>query len=127
MINAEVRNRVPRKSDFATTISEALFVIITVGRDNRFLRASNESPGFRAYAARSDSRVFRLNRGWWQDIIERAAQNEELAADLTLDEILAWLTTQQSLLQQQLYEGQIDEQRLRHVLRRFVVAPLVAR
>lgn len=124
-INAVVRAGIDRSMDFVTTLSTALFIIITEGNRNAILRQIVEVPSFQALAASPASRSHQLNLRYWKDMMERAAAREELAGDLSAEEIVAWLMMMQPILQFRLADGLLDEGQLRRIIERFVVTPLV--
>ena len=125
-INVAVRQGIDRSMDFATTLATALFIIITEGNKNAILRQIVDVPSFQALAASPKSRSHQLNLGYWKDIMERAAARHELAGDLSFEEIVAWLMMMQPILQFRLADGALDENQLQRILKRFVVAPLIA-
>ncbi|MGE4430928.1 MAG: TetR/AcrR family transcriptional regulator [Sphingobium sp.] len=125
-INAAVRTRIRRDMDFAGIVTEALFIIITEGNNNPYLRQVVENPGLQSLASRPGSRFYQLNAEYWHELMRRALDRGELAADLSLHEIIGWLLMMQSVLQLRLADGLIDESELRRLIRRFTVAPLLA-
>ena len=126
-INAVVRKKVDRKRGFASTVAEALFIIITEGNKNPILRQVVDVPSFQALAGSPDSRSYQLNNAYWKDMMERAGANNELAGDLMSHEVVSWLMMMQPILQFRLADGALDEERLRRILARFVVEPLIPR
>lgn len=126
-INSVVRKGIDRSMDFATVLTQALFIIITEGNKNSILRQVVDVPSFQALAASPKSRSHQLNLSYWKDMMERATARNELAGDLTLEEIVAWLIMMQPILQFRLADGALDERQLHRIINRFVVAPLVAR
>lgn len=126
-INGVVRQGLDRSMDFATTLATALFIIITEGNKNTILRQIVDVPSFQALAASPHSRSYQLNLAYWKDMMDRAAVNRELASDLSFEEIVAWLMMMQPILQFRLADGALDEDQLRRILERFVVAPLTLR
>ena len=124
-INQVVRREIRRDMDFAATLTQALFIIITEGNKNPILRQTVESVSFQALAASAGSRSHQLNLGYWKDMMARAAERGELAGDISLDEIVAWMTMMQSVLQSRLADGVLDEAALHRVIARFIVKPLL--
>ncbi|MBN8914469.1 MAG: TetR/AcrR family transcriptional regulator [Rhizobiales bacterium] len=122
-INAEVRRNINRDMDFPNLLTEALLTIVLAAHDNVYMRSVLETTTFEAQAFLSSSRVQQLNRKWWQRMMERAAANGEIAADLSLDDILSWLMLAQSMLHVRLRAG-AEKEDLRRLIRRFVVEPL---
>ena len=124
-INIAVRAQIRRDMDFPALLTEALFVIITEGNKNTYLRQLVEVPATQSLATNPRSRLYRLNVGYWHELMQRSLQRGELAVDISLDEIIGWLLMMQSVLQLRLADGLIDETDLRRVIRRFTVAPLL--
>ncbi|NLR72975.1 TetR/AcrR family transcriptional regulator [Novosphingobium sp. ERN07] len=126
-INQVVRKRVGKADDFASLVSEALFVIITEGNRNPYLRQIVGSPTLQAVVTNPRSRAYQLNVSYWHELMERAREAGHLAEDITLDEIVGWLLMMQSVLQVRLAEGGLGEPDLRRLISRFTVAPLLQR
>ena len=124
-INQAVRGQITKAMDFAQVLGEALFVIITEGNRNPFLRQVVDTPALQALMTDPDSRAYKLNVDYWRELMQRARAAGELADDIALDEIVAWLLIMQSVLQRQLAEGAINEVALRRFINRFTVAPLL--
>jgi AcrR family transcriptional regulator len=123
-INRVVRQRIGKAVDFADIVSEALFVIVSEGNRNPFLRQVVDSPALQVLVTSPASRAYQLNVGYWRELMERARAAGELADDIALDEIVAWLLMMQSVLQVHLATGMISETELRRLITRFTVAPL---
>jgi AcrR family transcriptional regulator len=124
-INAVVRKGIDRTKGFANIVADALFIIITEGNKNSILRQVVDVPSFQALAGSPDSRSYQLNNAYWKDMMERAAMRNELADDLTSQEVVSWLMLMQPILQFRLADGALDEERLRRIIGRFVVKPLI--
>ena len=124
-INAAVRARIRRDMDFAGIVTEALFIIITEGNRSPYLSQVAAIPGFQSRATSPGSRLYRLNVRYWHELMRRALDQGDLATDISLDEIVAWLLMMQSVLQFRLADGQIDEGQLRRIIARFTVVPLL--
>lgn len=126
-INVEIRNELSRKNlkSFEDIITEALFIIIMLSRDNQYLSGFLSNLAFQAKAAGKTSRFHQISREMWKGLMARAAARGELADDLDLDEILSWLTLGQAMLQVKFSGGDIDRTELRRFIRRFVVRPLM--
>lgn len=124
-INQTVRGRITKAMDFAGVLGEALFVIIVEGNRNPLLRQVVDIPALQAMVTNPGSRAYQLNVDYWRELMQRARAAGELADDIALDEIVAWLLMMQSVLQRQLAEGAIDEAALRRFINRFTVAPLL--
>ncbi|MEX1147108.1 MAG: helix-turn-helix domain-containing protein [Sphingomonadales bacterium] len=125
LINIEVRKGVSRSMDFATILTEALFIIVRQGLANKYLRSVLDSTTFQIKAAMNTSRIHQLNRGWWRRFMEQAMGRGELAGDLDLDDVLSWLMTAQSTLQIRFRDGDMTNNEMRWFIRRFFVQPLV--
>ncbi|HZV08936.1 MAG TPA: hypothetical protein VFF94_04230, partial [Novosphingobium sp.] len=117
--------RIRRDGNFADTLTDALCVIISEADKNPYLRQVIDAPSVQTLASSPASRAYRLNRSYWQGMMQRAAAAGQLADDLSLDEIVSWLLMMQSVLQLRLASGQIDAAQLHRLVRRFAVAPLL--
>ncbi|PTR12588.1 MULTISPECIES: TetR/AcrR family transcriptional regulator [unclassified Novosphingobium] len=124
-INQLVRKGIQRDANFATTLTDALFIIITEGNKNAILRQIVEVPSFQTLAASAQSRSHQLNLTYWKDMMERAAMRGELAGDLSLEEIVGWLIMMQTVLQFRLADETLEEDKLYRIINRFIVAPLL--
>ena len=60
-INLVVRNKIKRNSDFASILTDALFIIITEGSKSAILRQIVDVPSFQALASSASSRSHQLN------------------------------------------------------------------
>lgn len=125
-VNAEVRRRLVRGLSFEETLTEALLLIVRIAIENPYVRRILASREFEAEATSSTSDMHRMHREWWGRMLEHAAESGELARDITEDEVLVWLTLTQHMLLSRLEGGPLTDDELRRLIRRFVVAPLLA-
>ena len=65
-----------------------------------------------------------LNRWAW--MLLPAIENDEMASDLDLDEIVSWLTLALDLLMIKIAVVQFDDLQLRRFIGRFIVEPILA-
>ncbi len=126
-INAEIRRRLKKGVSFADTLTETLFLVVKVAGKNVCVK---NILGSVTYQNRPDENVAEVqNRHYdlWENTLQAARTNGELADDVSIDQIVYWLTVTQTML---LYQGDHlpkGDAQLRFFIRRFVVDPLLAR
>lgn len=126
-VNAEVRRRLVRGLPFEETLTEALLLIVRIAIENPYVRRILASREYEAEATSNTSDIHRMHREWWGRLLEHAAEQGELATDISEDEVLVWLTLTQHMLLTRLEGGPMDDEALRRLIRRFVVAPMLTR
>ncbi len=126
-VNSEVRQKLGKFDTFEAILVETLFLIIRIVSANMYLRSLLENVAAQSMVAQKESRIHQINREMWAPLLERAAVSGELAADLNIDDVLSWLFLTQAALQVRISGGEVADQDLRHVIRRFVVRPLLGR
>ncbi|MBA2933851.1 TetR/AcrR family transcriptional regulator [Sphingomonas sp. CGMCC 1.13654] len=125
-VNAEVRAGLVRREGFADFLTEALFLVIRIAGGNAYIRRLLEAHDFQLAAMDPASAMFRMQRDWWRGPLAHAAERGELAPDLDTDEIVTWLGHSQRMLLVHAENSAVDDVALRRMIRRFVVAPLLA-
>lgn len=126
-VNTELRQRLVRALPFADLLTEALLLITRIASDNPYVRHILDSREFELSRPDSDSDIYRLHRGWWQRLLNQAAAQADLATDITVDEIVTWITMVESMLLIYVEDKELDDPALRRLIRRFAVDPLMAR
>ena len=126
-VNAEVRKRLVRGQKFDELVTEALILIVRIAIENPYVRRILAYREFEAEATSSTSELHRMHRQLWGPLLEHAAERDEVAKDLDIDETLVWLTLSQRMLLTRLESGPMDDVELRRLIRRFIVEPLLPR
>ncbi len=126
-VNAEVRKRLVRGQKFDDLVTDALLLIVRIAVENPYISRILSYREFEAEATFSTSELHRMHRQWWGPLLEHAAERNEVAKDLDIDEILIWLTLSQRMLLTRLESGPMDDEDLRRLIRRFIVEPLLPR
>jgi AcrR family transcriptional regulator len=126
-INVEVRKRLVRKGKFDEMMTEALLLVVRVAAQNPYVRRTLDQTFHTSTAASPDSAVHQVHRALWGRLLDQARKTGELASDLEIDEILSWLTLSELMLLIRTAAVELTDGELRHLIRRFVVAPLLAR
>lgn len=125
-IQEGLRGRLTRRSDFAEMMTEVILVSVSVANENLYVRRFVEAMGEAAHSYAPSSPYQKVARMRWHDLLERARAKGELATDLDLDEVVAWLSLNQIILLATINEVEGGEAWLRRFIRRFVVEPLLA-
>jgi AcrR family transcriptional regulator len=125
-LNNEVRRRCTRQNSVVDTIIEATLIAARVSSKNVYVRRVMESIFVPSISSDPAGPIHQINRGWWRRLIEEGVQHHELATDLTLDQIVSWLSLSQALLLVKLEAVRISDDELREFIRRFIVEPLLA-
>ena len=125
-IQAALRGRLTRHSDFAERMTEVVLVSVMVASENLYVRRFVEAMGEAAHSYAPSSPYQKLARARWHALLERARASGELAPDLDLDEVVSWLSLNQIILLATIDEMEGGEGYLRRMVRRFVVEPLLA-
>jgi AcrR family transcriptional regulator len=126
-INAEVRQRLKKGDSFADTLTETLFIVVKVAKSNVCVRYIL---GSATYLNRPDQNVADVqhrHHDLWENTLQAARASHELAEDISVAQVVYWLTVAQTML---LYQGDHlpkGDDQLRSFIRRFVVDPLLAR
>lgn len=124
-INARVRQKFVRGDTIEQSLTECLLLIMRAAADNPYLRNLFESIEHLSTAADIRSDVHQKQRDRWGTLLEDAIEAGELAADLTLDDIVSWLTQSEQMLLIKLDSVDMDDDQLRHFIRRMIIFPLL--
>lgn len=124
-VRTEVRRRIGHHDGLEDMLVEALYLIERATRKNPYVSGFLFSLDA---AARSMSRQgfnLGLQRQWWGPFVERALARGEIAADLTVDGVIAWLNSSMVLLMLQEREQHWPAAELKAYIRRYLVRPLM--
>lgn len=124
-VNAEVRRRLVRTDRFEDVLTEALLLIVEVASQNPYVRLLLEDLLFQSHASEVSSPIHQLNLKWWKPFLTKALEKGEMATDISIDEVLSWLTLTQSMIQIKMSGGAGNPAELRRLVKRFVVYPLL--
>ncbi|WP_156420571.1 MULTISPECIES: TetR/AcrR family transcriptional regulator [unclassified Sphingopyxis] len=125
-IQEVVRARVQRHQGFADTTTEAIVASVQVASGNPYIRRFVEDLEVSAQSQLPTSPYQEQARHRWESVMQRAQASGELAADLDPADVVSWLSRNQVMLLRVLDQFGGDEAKLRHMVRRFVVEPLLA-
>jgi AcrR family transcriptional regulator len=126
-VNAEVRRRLVRSERFEDVLTDALLLIVEVASNNPYLKSLLQDLLFQSHASEASSPIHQLNLRWWKPFLTRALERGEMATDVSIDEVLSWLTLTQSMIQVKMSGGAATDAELRRLIERFVVYPLLSR
>jgi AcrR family transcriptional regulator len=124
-IQEVVRARVQRHQGFADTTTEAIVASVQVASGNPYIRRFVEDLEVSAQSQLPTSPFQEQARHRWE-VMQRAQAGGELAADLDPADVVSWLSRNQVMLLRVLDQFGGDEAKLRYMVRRFVVEPLLA-
>lgn len=125
-IQEVVRARVRRDQNFADKTTEAIVASVQVASGNPYIRRFVEDLEVSAQSQLPTSPYQEQARHRWESVMRRAQASGELAADLDPADVVNWLSRNQVMLLRVLDQFGGDEAKLRHIVRRFVVEPLLA-
>lgn len=124
-INTEVRTRFVRKSRFADSLAECLLLVVRAAMSSRCLRMVLHTSDYPSKAAEPGTEAHRRQRAWWGTLLDDAAKAGEFANDLSMDEIVSWLTHAEQMLVIKLESVDIGDDELRRFIDRMIVLPLL--
>ena len=124
-VNAEVRARFVRKSQFADSLAECLLLVVRSAMNSRCLRMVLHTSDYPSKASDPGSEAHRRQRAWWGTLLDDAAEAGEFASDLSMDEIVSWLTNAEQMLVIKLEAVEMGDDELRHFIHRMIVLPLL--
>ncbi|MDB5970141.1 MAG: hypothetical protein JWQ90_2591 [Hydrocarboniphaga sp.] len=124
-INAEVRRRFVRRATIAESLTECLFLVVRAAMRNHCLRMVLQTIDYPSRAADPGSEAHRKQRGWWGTLLDDALRTGEFARDLSVDDIVSWLTLAEQMLVIKVEAVEIGDDELRRFIRRMVILPLV--
>lgn len=125
-IQEAVRARVKHHSNFADMTTEAIVASVQVASGNPYIRRFVEDLEVSAQSQLPTSPYQEQARHRWESVMQRAQASGELAADLDPADVVNWLSRNQVMLLRVLDQFGGDEERLRYMVRRFVIEPLLA-
>jgi AcrR family transcriptional regulator len=125
-INAEVRSKITRDGSFAKNLTHILLLIVQAASKNVYVRRIVEANTVSADAV-PPSAVHSMQLQWWGRFLQRAADEGELASDLSLDEVVSWIRLAQTLLLVKMDAAEFSDTELRRFINRFIVRPLLSK
>lgn len=125
-IQEAVRARIKRQANFADMTTEAIVASVLVASENPYIRRFVEDLETAANAQLPSSPYQLQARHRWESILKRAQASGEIAADLEIGDVVGWLSRNQVMLLRTVEQFGGQEDRLRYLVRRFVVEPLLA-
>lgn len=125
-IQAAVRARVKRHANFADMTTEAIVASVLVAGENPYIRRFVEDLETAAHSQLPSSPYQLQARYRWESVLKRAQASGEIAADLDVGDVVGWLSRNQVMLLRTVEQFGGQEDRLRYLVRRFVVEPLLA-
>lgn len=125
-IQDAVRARVQRHPVFADMATEAIVASVIVAGENPYIRRFVEDLETASHSQLASSPFQLQAHQRWESLIRRAQTNGELADDVSISDVVDWLSRNQVMLLRTVDHFGGDEDRLRYLVRRFVVEPLLA-
>lgn len=121
----EMRELIRKQESFAGTLVECLFHATRIAQRNPHIRPLVEFTGVAGRAATPSTVSFEANRSTWGRLLEDAIVKEELASDVTLDDLTSYLVLSLAMLLTKVDAMDVSDAALRQFIRRFVVDPLL--
>ena len=124
-IDAKIRRLMERPEPIAETLTECVFVAARLVEKAPFLRGVAESARITSLAADPVSDLHRAQLHRWRPVLEPAMKAGDIASDLTLDDIVSWLTLANHILLIRLRAVHSTVAELKRFIRAFIVEPLL--
>ena len=124
-INRQLRGTFQPGGSFADSLTEVLFLVVKLGGASIEVRYILHSEAYRKRASERAVEVQQRHQDLWGHMLQVAREKGELAADLTQEKIVYWLTLTQTMLLYYIDNLPADDDELREMIRRFIVHPLV--
>lgn len=126
-VGEELRRRIVRRATTAETLTECLLISVRLASKNVYLRRILEDLDYIAQASLPTSAYHKKSRVWWGALLTDAAAQGEFANDLSLDEIISWLTLAKAMLLIKIDGVKMTDGELRRFIRRFLVDPIISK
>ena len=94
--------------------------------NNTYLRRGVESVSFSSHALTPGTVLNKEFHALWGGFIARAMQRGDLASDLSVDEVISWLSATEGMLMTRLDSLEMSDQELRRIVSRLIVPPLLS-
>ena len=121
----EIRQLLKERGPFAQTLVECLFHATRIAQRNPHIRPLVEFSAVAGRAATPSSASFEASRKTWGRLLDDAIVRDELAPDITPDELTGYLVLSLAMLLTKVDAMEVSDVALRHFIRRFVVDPLL--
>lgn len=125
-VHSQIKASLTHGKNFPDTLTDALFLTVRFAGNNPFIRRVTESYEVSQWPRESDSEMVSTHRGWWQNLVVSAKERGEIAEDLSVDEVISWLTVIETTLLTWMSGSELTDAMLRRLIRRFYVDPLLA-
>ena len=124
-VGAALRDRIPRSAPYEERLVEAILQAVLLARGKVLLQRLLDDRESWLRSQTVGERVRDWVRERWEAFLRRGKATQLLAEDLDLDEVVEWIAMNQSQLLLRHRSDPIDEARVRHFVRRFIVRPLL--
>lgn len=125
VVQEHLATRLRRDLSYAERLVEAIAQAVVIAHDRPLLSGLFDDRESWLRSQRAGEKVRDWVRERWAAFIRRGIADGLLAPDLELDEIVGWISMNQSQLLLRYQTEPIDEARVRRVVERFVVRPLL--
>ncbi len=126
-VNADIRKALKKGGTLADTLTQCLLLSVRSAGRNPYIRRFLESISAASASADPKGPIHQVQRDRWGSLLERARDDGTLAADLSIDDVVSWLTLSQALLLIKVDAVETSDAELAVFIRRFIVEPLLAR
>ena len=124
-LNEVVMRSVRAKRSLEGKITESIMATLRLGITNPYIRRLIEPADIRQRATDPTDPIHAAQRQRWEPLLQPAIENGDIAPDLDLDEIVAWLTMAQMMLVLRFDLEQLDKAEIERLVRRFIIVPLL--
>lgn len=126
-VNADIRAALKKGDGLAETLTRCLLLSVRSAGKNPYIRRFLENVSAASASADPKGHIHQVQRDRWGSLLERGREDGTLAPDLSVDDVVSWLTLSQALLLIKVDAVETSDADLAAFIRRFIVEPLLAR
>ena len=126
-VKSEVKRKLQRVDEFEEALTEAMVLIIRVASKNIYVRRLVVDPDFAPRSLDPRGHYHEMQKLWWGSFLTNAIARGDVASDLSIDDVVNWLTASMRTLLLRVLQTEETDRALRSYIRRFIVHPLVSK
>lgn len=124
-VRTEVRRRIGHHQNFEEMLVQALYLIDRATQKNPYISGFLFSIDAAARSMVREGSHIEHQTQWWGPFVERALSNGNIAPDLTVGGVVAWLNSSMVLLMLQERGQHLPATELKAYIRRYLIRPLL--
>lgn len=125
-VNATLRERLRATPHFPDKLTEALVLSVEISRENPYISRTVADSDLMPSDPSKNLSLYLWHRSQWQQMLERARSEGDLAADIDIDSVVYWLILSQLLLMHAYEWLSVVNIDVRGFVRRFMVEPVLS-